>query len=505
MHTVLILTPIVIYLGAMLAMGFAIQRSSSDARAENFSKDYFIGGRSLGGFVLAMTLVATYSSVSSFVGGPGVAWDRGFGWVYYAMTQVVAAFLVMGVMGKKIAIVSRKIDAVTIIDLVRVRYQSNLLANLAAFAMVAFFCGTMVAQFMGGANLFAVAAGVDYKTGLFIFAVVVVIFTAIGGFKAVAYTDAVCAMAMLVGMAVIAYGIFAKTGMRSIMEVVNQNPHMLQPTAGGKIPVQLFITQWMLCGVCTLGLPQSLVRNMVYKDSKALHRAMIYGTVVVGAMMLGMHLLGVLSRGVILELAPGATTDTVTPRLISGHLPPLLAGIAIIGPLAATISTVDSLLIAAASAIIKDVYQHMMEARGKNVTNKTLGSYSIMATSVIGMLCVIAAIKPPTVIVWVNMFAFGGLQTAFFWTFLFGMFWSKANKTGATMGMIGGVIAYCAAMIHKPAFLGGFHQIIIGVVVALILFLIGNAKGKPNDEKVLKLFFPEKYPDGTVIEKPERI
>ncbi|MDR1376093.1 MAG: sodium/panthothenate symporter, partial [Synergistaceae bacterium] len=163
-----VLAPVFLFLIVMLAVGFVIQKRSMKDRAVNFSKDYFIGGRSLGGFVLAMTLVATYSSGSSFVGGPGVAWQRGFGWVYLAMTQVLAAFLVMGVMGKKMAVVSRKIDAVTVIDLIRARYESNALANVGAVLIVVFFCGTMVAQFISGANLFSAAAGIDYTLGLFL-------------------------------------------------------------------------------------------------------------------------------------------------------------------------------------------------------------------------------------------------------------------------------------------------------------------------------------------------
>ena len=100
-----------------------------------------------------MTTVATYSSVSSFVGGPGQAWSVGFGWIYMSVVQVTALLLVLGVLGKKMAMVSRKIDAVTIIDVIRHRYQSDALANISAIIIVIFFAATMVAQFVGGAKL----------------------------------------------------------------------------------------------------------------------------------------------------------------------------------------------------------------------------------------------------------------------------------------------------------------------------------------------------------------
>nr|MCR5160485.1 sodium/panthothenate symporter [Lachnospiraceae bacterium] len=131
-NTFIMLFPVIAFFAIMLGVGFYIQKKSEDAKAKDFSKEYYIGGRSLGGFVLAMTLVATYSSVSSFLSGPGTAWARGYGWVYYASTQVVAAFIVLGVLGKKMAVIGRRVDAVTVIDVIRARYHSELLANFCA-------------------------------------------------------------------------------------------------------------------------------------------------------------------------------------------------------------------------------------------------------------------------------------------------------------------------------------------------------------------------------------
>jgi sodium/pantothenate symporter len=293
-------------------------------------------------------------------------------------------------------------------------------------------------------------------------------------------------------------------GMASIMATLKEQPQMLEPMSGGAISVQLLLSFWMLSGFCTLGLPQSLVRNMSYKNSKSLHRAMVYGTVVVGAMMLGMHFIGVLSRGVIFELPAGGTTDSLMPHLVVNYLPPVLAGIAIVAPLAAAISTVSSLLIAASSSIIKDVYQHSIERRKERANQKKLGLLSFLATAIIGLICIVVSLDPPTIIIWVNMFAFGGLQTAFFWTFLLGFFWKKANTTGALLSMAGGVSAYCYFMAARIP-LYGFHQIVVGIGLGLFLFVAGSLIGKPNSEKVLKLFFPEHYPEGTKIEIPTQI
>ena len=130
--------PVVVFFVALLAMGFVISKRSADAAAKDFSKEYYIGGRSLGGFVLAMTTVATYGSVSSFVGGPGQAWSIGWGWVYMAVVQVTALFLLYGILGRKIALISRRVNAVTVIDIIRRRYNSNALAIVAAGIITVF-------------------------------------------------------------------------------------------------------------------------------------------------------------------------------------------------------------------------------------------------------------------------------------------------------------------------------------------------------------------------------
>lgn len=96
MSNLINLLPVFLFLVGMLAISAYIQRSSKEERQKDFAKDYFIGGRTLGGFVLAMTTAATYSSVSTFVGGPGMAWIIGYGWLYMAIVQVVVIFFGIG-------------------------------------------------------------------------------------------------------------------------------------------------------------------------------------------------------------------------------------------------------------------------------------------------------------------------------------------------------------------------------------------------------------------------
>ena len=312
------LVPVALFLAFAVGLSVVVRhRTQSASDGGGFVKEYFIGNRGLGGFVLAMTTIATYGSVSSFVGGPGQAWSIGFGWVYMAVVQVTALVLLYGIVGKKMALIARKLDAITVADVVRARYGSNALANLSAAIVVVFFGATMIAQFVGGAKLFEAVTGYSYVFGLVLFGVAVILFTTIGGFRGVALTDALCGIAMLVGIVVLAAGILdAGGGYEAIMGSIAQNhPEMLEPTSGGNMPPSLYLTQWLLVGVFTFVLPQSVVRTMGYKDVKSLHRAMIVGTVIIGAMMIGVTALGVLAAGVLTEdlAAYGGSVDNIIP------------------------------------------------------------------------------------------------------------------------------------------------------------------------------------------------
>lgn len=499
MENFLNLAPALLFLAALLYISYWVQQQSSEARSSNFVKDYFIGGRSLGGFVLAMTTVATYSSVSTFVGGPGVAWQIGYGWLYMAIVQMVVIFLVMGVFGKKISLVAKDIDAVTVIDIIRARYKSDALANMAAIFIVAFFCATMVAQFVGAAKLFEAVTGYSYMTGLTMFGIIVVIYTTIGGFKGVAITDAICAIAMMIGMGILFYCLLDKAGGYSaIMAHFRANdPAMLEPLSRGKMPISLYISQWLLVGVCTLALPQSVVRSISYKDTKALRQAIIIGTIVIGVVTIIATWVGVLCKGVLTNpdlAAYGGSVDNIMPRTIISVMSPFWAGVVIIGPIAATISTVSSLLLTSSSSIIKDVYMRHLEKSGKTLSNDGVKRLSMIFTILLGFGIYLISIAPPSVIWKINMFAFGGLETAFFWVMIFGLFWHKANSTGAICAMFGGVVAYCVTMaLGFKVF--SLHQITIGITTSLIFFFIGNALGKMPDMETLKLFFPDKYED----------
>ena len=223
-----------------------------------------------------------------------------------------------------------------------------------------------------------------------------VFYTTVGGFKGVAITDAICAVAMLVGLGILFSSMLsAGGGYDNIMNYINTNHHdMLEPLSQGKMPMSLYISQWLLVGICTLALPQSVVRGISYKNTKALHNAMLIGTITIGAMTLVATWIGVLSKGILTDTlaAYGNSVDNITPLTIVKTMGPLWAGITIIGPIAATVSTVSSLLLSSSSSIIKDVYMREMEKRNVEVSNDKIKRLSMLATVVLGLIVYVVAI-----------------------------------------------------------------------------------------------------------------
>ncbi|WP_054950039.1 sodium/pantothenate symporter [Numidum massiliense] len=460
-----VIIPLLIFLIAVFGVGFYASRLR--VRVPDFLQDYFIGSRELGGFVLAMTMVATYGSASSFIGGPGVAYQTGLGWVLLAMAQLVTGYFTLAVLGKKFAIVSRKINAVTLIDFLKARYRHKWVVILSALSIVIFLFSAMAAQWVGGARLVASFTGLSYQSALFVFAVSVLVYVIVGGFRAVALTDAMQGTVMFFGTLIILVGtVVAGGGVTNIMaDLQAQNPNLLTPFGADGQLTPLYVSSfWILVGVGVVGLPQVAVRAMSYRNARAMHRAMVIGTVVVGFIMLGMHLTGVFARAVIPNIAE---PDDVMPLITLHVLPAWLAGIVLAAPLAAVMSTVDSLLLLVSSSVVKDVYLNYIRPEASAVTVKRM---SMSVTAVIGLLVVSLAIQPPDLLIWLNLFAFGGLEAAFIWPVVLGLYWRKGNAYGALASMATGVTSYILFDQLWPNPLE-MHTVVLPVLLSLVAYV----------------------------------
>ena len=472
-----IILPLIIYLAFIFGAAiFAyVKRTKGD-----FLTEYYVGNRSMTGFVLAMTTASTYASASSFVGGPGAAYKYGLGWVLLAMIQVPAVWLALGALGKKFALLSRETNALTINDLFLYRYKNKYLVWVSSLALLLAFFAAMTVQFIGGARLLETTIGISYTQALLLFALTVGIYTFIGGFRAVVLTDTIQGTVMILGTIILLVGtIYALGGVESAVNKLTEiDPALVTPYGpNGMLDFQFMASFWVLVCFGVVGLPHTAVRCMAFKDSKALHRGMLIGTIVLSIIMLGMHLAGALGRAVIPNLT---VSDQVIPTLMLKVLPPIIAGIFLAAPMSAIMSTIDAQLIQSSSIFVKDLYLSTKQESAKN--EKKVSYFSSIITLILTALLIFAALNPPDMIIWLNLFAFGGLEAAFLWVIVLGIYWDKANAYGALSSMIIGLGSYIL-LTQLGIKLFNFHQIVPSLVFGLIAFLVGNKLGERRIEK----------------------
>lgn len=477
-NQIIMLTILAVYLVANFVIGIFYSKRSEKKSNMSFTKKYFIGSRGMNGFVLAMTTVATYASVSSFVSGPGAAAiTYGFSQAWVAGVQVGAAFLVLGVLGKKFAIVSRKTGAVTVAGYLKARYKSDALVAITTLLMIVFFITQMIGQFMGGATLIETVTGLDFKVALVIFAFVVILYTAFGGFTAVVITDTLQGIIMLIGTFLLIFYVLKEGGSFEAMSAnLDANlPGWDRITGTGYTPGSL-ISFWVLVGVGVLGLPQTAVRGMGFKNSKSCHQAILIGTIVAGILMIGMHVAGAWA-GALVGDQEFASSDYVIPALIQEIMPVGVAGLFLAAPMAAVMSTVSSLLILASASMVKDLWKnYVVKDNPVKVEKyeKNLSKISFGVTLIIGVIVFVLTLTPPDIIFWINLFAMGGLECAFLWPIVGGIFYKKGNKQAAIASSVIGVLVYVISYQFKLTIFG-INSVVWGLLLGGIAYFLTGA------------------------------
>ncbi|HDR0626834.1 TPA: sodium/pantothenate symporter [Pasteurella multocida] len=468
-----ILIPLFLYLCFVFAVAYY---AYAKRQKGSFLSEYYVGNRSMSGFVLAMTTAATYVGASSFIGGPGAAYKFGLGWVLLAMIQVPVVLFTLGVLGKKFAMWAREHKSLTINDILFSRYKSPIIVLLASLSLLFSFFIMMAVQFIGVGRLLETTLNIDYRLSVLIFATTVGIYTFIGGFRAVVLTDTIQGLIMMIGTFLLLFGvIYAGGGVSQIIDTLETiDPRLITPYGIEARPLDFtfMASFWVLVCFGLLGLPHTVIRAMSYKNSKALHSGIVIGTAVIALLMLGMHLVGALGRAVVPELS---VTDKIIPTLMIQVLPPVVAGIFLAAPMAAIMSSIDSMLIQASSTLIKDLYLRFKPEQIRN--ERRVKILSTVATLFMTILVTVATLNPPDMLIWLNLFALGGLETTFLWVMLLGLYWQKANAYGAVCSMIVGLSSYVTLTAASIKLLD-FHAIVPALLFGLIAFLIGNQYGE---------------------------
>lgn len=478
-----VLIPIFLALIATFAIGIVLHKKMKVKNA-NFQEDYFIGGRSLGPFVLTFTLLASAASAGTFIGSPGVAYSSGFSWVLILLTQVGMGVYILGILGKKFAIVARKINAVTLTDFFKERYESKAVVLGSSIGIILFISAYMVAQFVGGARILESITGLPYKTGLLIFGLAVVLYTVYGGFRAVAITDAIQGIIMILGGVLLWIFFFIKTDGFSglIGKLVAEHPEMVElPGPSGATPLMLF-SYFMLFGIAAIGLPHASVRGMTFKNTDSMHKSIIYSGIIMALFTIFFATLGPFVRVLYPDLpAP----DMALPTLILDIMPGWVAGLVLSAPLAAIMSTVNSMLLVTSASVVKDIYLNYINP---NASERKVAKLSYFSTLIIGIGVVLFALTPPDYLQFLVVYAIGGLEATFFAPIVFGLYWKRANTWGAITSMYTGIISYIILGEFFPNPFG-MQTIVTATALSVILMIVVSyLTPRPSEQIIIKMW-----------------
>lgn len=482
-----VILPLLAYFALLYILGFYSLRfvtKASSRSGKGFLSEYLTGDRNLSGFVIAMTLVASYLSAGSFIGGPGAAYSFGLSWVFLAMSQMPTGYFTLAVLGKKFAIIARKINAVTVTDFLKERYENKALVAIVSLSIVAFLIVAMTAQLTGAARLLQGATGISYESALVFFGITVLAYTIIGGFRAVALTDTLQGIVMTIGVTIALMAtIIAGGGVANIVqELYIIDPGLISPLGSDPTFTSMpWVTSyWVLVGFGIVGLPYVANRAMCYKDTSSLKSAIIYGTIVSMFLLLGMHLIGSFGRVLVPDISSG---DLVIPTVVTTLFPNWIAGIILAAPLAAVMSTVDSQLLISVGAIVNDIYAGIINPNVKKTAGLTFS-----AAIVIGAIVFVASFNPPELMIWLNLHALSGLIATFLWPVILGLYWKRANAAGAFASVLAGISSYMIFFYLVPRPLGA-HAITVTLLIALSAFVVTTYLTKKPDDHIIRKFW----------------
>ncbi|WP_221563087.1 sodium/pantothenate symporter [Alkalihalobacillus sp. TS-13] len=484
-----VLIPILLYLVVTFLIGgyfhkFLKQRKSS------FQEEFFIGGRSLGPVVLAFTMLASAASAGTFIGSPGLAYQMGYSWVLVGLTQLAMGIYILGILGKKFAIVARKLNSITLIDILKERYQSHTVVIGSALGIIIFISAYMVAQFAGGARILESITGLPYQAGLLIFGLAVVIYTTYGGFRAVAMTDAIQGIVMMLGGIILWVVFMIKTDGFTVLneQLATAHPEMLTLPGGANLTPTMFFSYFLMFGIAAIGLPHASVRGMTYKDSKSMHQGIILSGIIMGILTFGFVTIGPMVRILYPNLE---VADLALPFLILDIMPGWVAGLILAAPLAAIMSTVDSMLLVTSSTIVKDLYLNYINP---GASERKISKISYFTTLAIGVAVVLISLTPPEYLQLIVLYAIGGLEATFFAPIILGLYWKRASTWGAIVSMYSGLISYLIISQYFPNPFG-MHTIATAMGLSfLLMIVVSYLTPKPSEEIIRKFWGAETVP-----------
>jgi len=509
-NTLQILISMVVYMAVVIGIGVLYAK-----RANKNSEEYFLGGRSLGPWVTAMSAEASDMSGWLLMGLPGVAYWCGLADAFWtAFGLAVGTYLNWLLISKRLRRYSvRANNSITLPEFFSNRFRENkkTIMFLAAAFILIFFTVYAASCFVTCGKLFSTLFGTSYISMMIVGAVFVLLYTLLGGFLAESVSDFMQAIVMIVALAVIVIISTVKAGgLDVVMENAKQIPGFLEffglatPVLDGNgqqileagKPLFGEVSDYGFLTICSMlawglgyfGMPQVLLRFMAIRKEKELVRsrriAMIWVVISLGVAVF----IGIVGR----QLYPDAhltksAAENIFITLARSSLPPLLAGFVMAGILAATISSSDSYLLIAASAFAKNIFQGICK---KNATEKQVMIVTRITLLVLALIGIVIALDENSVIFQIVSFAWAGFGATFGPLMILSLFWKRTNKAGAIAGMVSGagMVFLWKLVISKLGGIFAIYELLPAFIFSCICIVVFSLITKAPSQEILDDF-----------------
>lgn len=471
-----IITTFVIYILGMLSIGYYYYRKNASI------EDYFLGGRSLNPYVTAFSAQASDMSGWLLMGFPGAVYAGGFNAMWIGIGLAVGTYLNWQFTAKRLRRYTEIVEAITIADYFENRFKdkSHALRIVSALVILVFFTIYVSSGLVAGGVLFENLLGINYNVAVYLAVLVVGLYTFLGGFLAVSWTDFVQGSLMFIALLIVPVVAISSLGgfgnlwnqigdinpaLLNAAKVVNYNfaEKVAWTTAPDRISFigMISLLGW---GLGYFGMPHILVRFMGIRSARQLPVSQFVGVTWVVISLIGAVMVGIVG---IVMLPALENPETVFLTLLKQSFNPWLAGVFLAAVLAAIMSTIDSQLLVSSSVLAEDFYKALIRSDASQKELLWVSRGVVILITIIGL---VFALSGGTILD-IVAYAWAGLGAAFGPAILFSLFWKRTSRNGALAGIIVGGLT---VIIWKNYFAyTGLYEIIPGFILnALVIFLV---------------------------------
>ena len=496
--TIQIFVAMIIYFVIVVGIGLIYAK-----RANKNSAEYFLGGRSLGPLVTAMSAEASDMSGWLLMGLPAVALITGLAEASWtAIGLAIGTYINWLIVAKRLRVYTEKIDVYTLPDFFSKRFgdTKNIISTLAALIIIVFFIPYTASGFAACGKLFASLFGMEYMTAMIISAIVIVVYCTLGGFLAASTTDFIQSIIMTIALfVVVGFGEGLMHGFSNIFGNVAQLDGYLNLFEGYNVVTKttgsygaLPVASTLAWGLGYFGMPHILLRFMAIKDKNKLKLSRRVASVWVVISMAIAVVIGVVGynlmlKGIVPNYASTPEAETIIVDIAKylskfGSIPAFTAGIILAGILASTMSTADSQLLAAASSISENIFQGTFKVKLSEKQSVWLARIAVVLISVIAIFL---ASNPNSSVFDIVSFAWAGFGAAFGPVVLFALFWKRTTKEGAFAGMLsGGIMIFLwKFVIAKLGGIFAIYELLPAFIFScLFIIVVSLLTKKPSKE-----------------------